>query len=175
MTLAECDRRDKAPGRTGPSAQRRRGRGSPSTPHSSANHNSTAGICSPDPAVVLRKHCGPLHSGVLARGEAPVDRSPALEVAHRGAVADFKSELLLEKPMELGPRSNEALQLGRGILQRPARADLATRSQFHPAAATRRPFVIRASMPPRLNISIHSRSMRSLRQNCCATLRVPAP
>ncbi len=27
-----------------------------------------------------------------------------MKVAHRGAVADFKPELLLEKPMDLDPR-----------------------------------------------------------------------
>ena len=90
-----------------------------------------------------------------------------MEVAHRRAVTHLEPELLLEISMELDSRPVKLAGLAR-ILQ-DWHEEVAQRSSFTLRPRPGRPLVVSASMPPTLNISIQSRTTRSVRQNCWAT------
>ena len=69
--------------------------------------------------------------------------------------------------MDFDPRPVKLVRLGAGSSKTGTKRSR-KRSSFTLRPRPARPLVVRASMPPVLNISIQSRITRSLRQNCCA-------
>ena len=84
-----------------------------------------------------------------------------MEVVDDGAITQCDLEPLLEKPMELDPGPMQLASLRRLFEHR--HQEIAYRSSFILRERPLRGLLAKASMPPRLNISIQSRTIRSLR------------